>query len=52
MNKKYQLLTDYTEPLISFSNSYYKGNKYGVQYYIDTNIFNYVLFWNEVNALN
>lgn len=51
INKKYQLLTDYTEPLISFSNSYYKGNKYGVQDYINTNIFNYILFWNEVNEL-
>ena len=52
INKKYQLLTDYTEPLISFSNSYYKGNKYGVQYYMNTNIFNHILFWNEVNVLN
>ena len=51
LNKKYQLLTDYNEPLISFSNSYYKGNKYGVQDYIDTNIFNYILFWNKVNCL-
>ena len=49
--KKYQLLTDYNEPLISFSNSYYKGNKYGIQDYIDTNIFNYILFWNKVTAL-
>ncbi len=51
LNKKYQLLTDYTEPLISFSNSYYKGNKHGVQDYMNTNIFNYILFWNEVNEL-
>jgi hypothetical protein len=51
LNKKYQLLTNYTEPLISFSNSYYKGNKYGVQEYINTDIFNYILFWNEVNEL-
>jgi len=52
MNKKYILLTDYTEPLISFSNSYYKGNKYGVQDYMNTNIFNYILFWNKTNELN
>ena len=52
INKKYQLLTDYKEPLISFSNSYYKGNKYGVQDYMNTNIFNYILFWNNVNELN
>ena len=52
MNKKYQLLKNYTNPLISFSNSYYKRNKYGVQDYIDTNIFNYILFWNQVNALS
>ena len=51
LNKKYQLLINYTEPLISFSNSYYKENKYGVQDYINTNIFNYILFWNEVNEL-
>jgi hypothetical protein len=51
MNKKYMLLTDYNEPLISFSNSYYKGNKYGVQDYIETNIFNYILFWNKVSSL-
>jgi hypothetical protein len=51
MNKKYMLLTDYKEPLITFSNSYYKGNKYGVQDYMNTNIFNYILFWNDVNAL-
>jgi hypothetical protein len=51
VNKKYQLLTDYNESLISFSNSYYKGNKYGVQDYTDTNIFNYILFWNKVNHL-
>lgn len=51
VNKKYQLLTDYNEPLISFSNSYYKGYKYGIQDYIDTNIFNYILFWNKVTAL-
>lgn len=52
INKKYQLITAYKEPLISFSNSYYKGNKYGVQDYINTNTFNYILFWNEVNVLN
>ena len=52
INKKYQLLRDYKEQLISFSNSYYKGNKYGVQDYMDTNIFNYILFWDKVNALN
>jgi hypothetical protein len=51
MNKKYMLLTDYNEPLISFSNSYYKGNKYGVRDYIEINIFNYILFWNEVCVL-
>ena len=50
-NKKYQLLTNYNEPLISFSNSYFKENKYGVHDYINTNIYNYILFWNEVNEL-
>ena len=51
VNKKYQLLKNYNEPLISFSNSYYKENKYGLQDYTKTNIFNYILFWNKVNAL-
>ena len=50
-NKKYQILTEYNEPLISFSNSYYKDNKYGVQSYDKINTFNYILFWNKVNAL-
>ena len=52
-NNNYQLLTDYKEPLISFSNSYYEGNKYGVQNYdeIKLNNFNYVLFWNKVSRL-
>ena len=49
VKKKYQLLENYTEPLISLSNSYYRGNKYGVQDYMNTNIFNYILFWNKVN---
>ena len=51
-NKKYQLLTNYEEPLISFSNSYCKENTYGVQNYMNTNVFNYILFWNKVNELN
>jgi hypothetical protein len=50
-NKKYQLLTEYNELLISFSNSYYKDNKYGVSSYDDMKIFNYILFWNRVNRL-
>ena len=50
-NKKYQLLTDYKEPFMLFSNSYYKGNKYGVQDYININNFNYILFWNKVHEL-
>jgi len=50
-NKKYQLLTEYDEPLIAFSNSYYKDNKYGVSSYDDIKTFNYILFWNRVNKL-
>ena len=50
-NKKYQLLLEYDEPLISFSNSYFTENKYGVHDYINTNIYNYILFWNEVHEL-
>jgi len=51
-NKTYQLLSEYDEPLVSFSNSYYKENKYGVQDYISVKTFNYVLFWNKVNSLD
>lgn len=50
-NKKYQLLENFTEPLISFSNSYYKGRTYGVQEYIKTHTFDYILFWNKVRKL-
>ena len=50
-NKKYQLLTEYNELLISFLNSYYKDNKYGVQSYNNIKTFNYILFWNKVNRL-
>jgi len=50
--KKYQLLTEFNEPFISFSNSYYTKNKYGVQEYTKNNKnWNYVLFWNKVNRL-
>lgn len=52
LNKKYQLLEHFTDPLISFSNSYYKGNRYGIQEYIHTQSFNYILFWNKVHKLN
>jgi len=57
LSKNYQLLRSFDEKLISFSNSYYKGNKYGVQSY-DNNInqqkintWNYILFWNKVTRL-
>ena len=49
--KVYQLLTEYDELFISFSNSYYKDNKYGVQSYDKIDTFNYILFWNKVNRL-
>ena len=50
-NKKYKLLTEYNEPLIAFSNSYYKDNKYGIQSYDNIKTFNYILFWNRVSRL-
>jgi hypothetical protein len=49
--KVYQLLTEYDELFISFSNSYYKDNKYGVQSYDKIDTFNYILFWNKVSRL-
>jgi hypothetical protein len=58
ISKNYQLLRSFDEKLISFSNSYYKGNKYGVQNY-DNNIYqqkvntwSYILFWNKVSELD
>jgi len=50
-NKKYQLLTEFNEPLIAFSNSYFNGNKYGLQGFDKTNKWNYILFWNKVTRL-
>ena len=50
-NKVHQLLTEYDELFISFSNSYYKDKKYGVQSYDKIDTFNYILFWNKVNRL-
>lgn len=49
--KKFQLLTEFDNKLINFSNSYYSGNKYGVQSYIKPSNWNYILFWNEVHRL-
>jgi len=51
-SKKYQLLTEFNEKLISFSNSYYNKNKYGVQEYTNNDKnWNYILFWNKVTRL-
>lgn len=50
-NKKWQLLKEFNEPIISFSNSYYKKNADGVQSYDYITEYNYVLFWNKVNCL-
>lgn len=51
-NRKNQLLTDFDNKFIEFSNSYYKNNKYGGYQrigYSDT--WDFVLFWNTVNGL-
>ena len=51
-NKKYQLLTDYNEPMINFSNSYFKDNIFGRESIDENNYtWNYILFWNKVNSL-
>ena len=50
-SKNYQLLKSFDNKLISFSNSYYKNNKYGVQSYDKSNKWNYILFWNKVTRL-
>ncbi len=50
-NKKYQLLDEYDDKFIEFSNSYYKKNKNGYQSIIKSDTWNYVLFWNKVHPL-
>jgi len=50
-SKEYQLLENFKEKLIGFSNSYYKGRKNGVQSYDNNKSYNYILFWNRVNRL-
>lgn len=50
-SKKCQLLTDFNNRLIEFSNSYYKENKNGYQSMVKTDGWNYILFWNEVTRL-
>ena len=51
-NKKYQLLTEFNDKFINFSNSLFTSNKYGEES-IDKNdkTWNYVLFWNKVRKL-
>jgi hypothetical protein len=58
--KKYQLIKHndvkkiYSKNITifpSFSNSYFRGNKYGLMEYIKTNNYNYILFWNSVSKL-
>ena len=50
-SKDYQLLKSFNNKLIGFSNSYYKGNKQGVQSYNKSNTWNYILFLNKVTKL-
>jgi len=57
-NKKYvnikknvQLLDNFDNKFIEFSNSYYKSNKDGFSKIIKTSTWDFVLFWNEVNRL-
>ena len=48
---RFKLLKSFDNKLISFSNSSYKNNKYGVQSYDKSNKWNYILFWNKVTRL-
>lgn len=51
-HKPCSLLTNYKEPFINFSNSYYKKNKSGIAEYTQNDErWNYVLFWNIVSRL-
>jgi hypothetical protein len=51
INKKVQLLNEFDNGFIEFSNSYYEGNKDGVQRIIKSNTWDFVLFWNNVSKL-
>ena len=51
-DKKYQLLEEFNEPQITFSNSYFKGNKFGSMTLDNIGkTWNYILFWNSVTKL-
>jgi len=50
--KKYRLLTNFNDNLISFSNSYNKNHKQGIMEVIPNNHkWNYILFFNKVHSL-
>ena len=49
--KKVQLLDNFDNNFIEFSNSFYKNKKDGSQQIVKSKTWDYVLFWNEVHKL-
>lgn len=50
-DKKFQLFDKFFNPLIEFSNSYYKSNKYGYKHLVYLSNYDFILFFNRVNEL-
>jgi erythromycin esterase-like protein len=50
-NKDLQFFNEFNSPLIEFSNSYYKKNKFGYQDIIYNSKYDFIIFWNRVNEL-
>ena len=49
--KHFQLFDKFLNPLIEFSNSYYKSNKFGYQHLVYTSNYDFIIFFNRVNEL-
>ena len=50
-DKYFQFFDKFDEPLIEFSNSYYKNNIFGYSDIVYSSKFDFIIFWNRVNEL-
>jgi hypothetical protein len=50
-DKYFQFFDNFHEPLIEFSNSYYKNNIFGCSDIVYSSKFDFIIFWNRVNEL-
>ena len=50
-NKQFQFFNEFKTPLIEFSNSFYKKNKFGYSNIVYSHNFDFLIFWNKVNEL-